>query len=38
VMYQVTMPQQQQTQTQAQSKRNMRQYASGRRIPQRTGV
>lgn len=36
VMYQVTMPQQQQTQTQ--SKRNMRQYASGRRTPQRTGV
>jgi hypothetical protein len=35
-MYQVTMPQQQQTQTQ--SKRNMRQYASGRRIPQRTSV
>jgi hypothetical protein len=33
VMYQVTMPQ-----PQPQNQRNMRQYASGRRIPQRIGV
>lgn len=33
VMYQVTMPQ-----PQSQGQRNMRQYASGRRVPQRNGV
>ena len=35
VMYQVTMPQ---PQAQPQNQRNMRQYASGRRMPQRIGV